>query len=1052
MVPVSEETASTKVAGKMKVFVSYSRDDVAFADQLILALEDRGYEPILDRHDIDAAENWKARLGGLILSCDAVVFVLTATSAASTICGWEVAEAASLGKRIVPIVPRELSIAAPPLLADLNWIHFYATQAIPGSGIFDGMRKLDRALRVDLAWLREQTRLSERAAEWTASGADDRLLRGAALKDAQDWLGRAPKDAKVPTSVRDYLSASADVEHGREAAAHAQLKEREQAVRDREEAVKARVKADVRLRSVSLASLVAGLALLALSVTGIWYAGVKTVEAGARRAELFAQASQTLVQEGDWTAAAMMAVAGTATGNDAWFENLFVPGGHVQIAAALARAQSSDRRIQQFELAEAAGCKEVYVNVFATIPDSSRYVVFWECYVEGSAPFHASVFEVGRDKPVATFDMPDDVNEVSMFADGDRVLIRWNHARAASIWSLSAGKDLQILVSDEDWYMRARGLPERKDILPEARDEPAAIALDEKGGRALVAHLDGNVRAWTIGDPEAKPMVYVPNKESWVQQIAFDPKNAEGFAASDDEGFAYYWRFAEPDKPFASVNLSPPASEKRQPALWIIDWIGGELNVVDAMGDFFPLGYRPDDGLYKGASWSNGMRPFSSGNKSIQSFIPSPNGDYVLVTDAEGTDPPRLNKLGLFDTGELSFMGADAGFFERYGFLSKATALVGVSDTGRITIWSFPEGFEERQPLDEWDEQGNTTFYNDVYGFGGNAVVSIDRFNKLARRWKDGKSEPIPWFSELSDRSGVWWLTVSPNGEYLASSTEQKEVGLWRIGETEPIMRFPDDGNRLEIGFHADGDRLLTANSKELTAWRIGESKPLGKIERADIGTFAFAPDGLHVAISAPGDDKSYDEDVEIWRLGSSEPKVKWELGKRVEAIAFTPDGQSVVISRAEDLAGEASELLTYSLSDGHIDVYRTEGRSEIHMVHFSPDGRFMMGASSDATLVWRIGYAHPVQVIETEGVSARFDFDGQHLLTTAKGGIFRRELHPSLLGSQKDNMKAACARAEALGFTGFSPELRQRFPIIQDIPGGNPCKKLAAAPSAAPD
>src|SRR5689334_3002952 len=66
----------TGEAGRMKVFVSYSRDDVAFADQLSVALEDRGFEPILDRHNIDAAENWRERLGALILSCDAVAFVL----------------------------------------------------------------------------------------------------------------------------------------------------------------------------------------------------------------------------------------------------------------------------------------------------------------------------------------------------------------------------------------------------------------------------------------------------------------------------------------------------------------------------------------------------------------------------------------------------------------------------------------------------------------------------------------------------------------------------------------------------------------------------------------------------------------------------------------------------------------------------------------------------------------------------------------------------------------------------------------------------------------
>ena len=65
-------------AGKLKVFVSYSRKDVQFADQLVQLLEDRGYAVMIDRHDIDAADKWKSRLGNLIFSCDKVVFILDA--------------------------------------------------------------------------------------------------------------------------------------------------------------------------------------------------------------------------------------------------------------------------------------------------------------------------------------------------------------------------------------------------------------------------------------------------------------------------------------------------------------------------------------------------------------------------------------------------------------------------------------------------------------------------------------------------------------------------------------------------------------------------------------------------------------------------------------------------------------------------------------------------------------------------------------------------------------------------------------------------------------
>jgi hypothetical protein len=53
-------------AGKLNVFISYSRDDLAFADQLDEALEPCGFANTLDRQGIAGGEGWRRRLGNLI--------------------------------------------------------------------------------------------------------------------------------------------------------------------------------------------------------------------------------------------------------------------------------------------------------------------------------------------------------------------------------------------------------------------------------------------------------------------------------------------------------------------------------------------------------------------------------------------------------------------------------------------------------------------------------------------------------------------------------------------------------------------------------------------------------------------------------------------------------------------------------------------------------------------------------------------------------------------------------------------------------------------------
>jgi TPR repeat protein len=234
--------------GKLRVFVSYSRDDLDFADQLDAALNAYGFECIIDRQDISGGEDWKRRLGNLISEADTVVFVLSPTSARSEICAWEVEEAARLGKRILPVNCRPLKGASPPpRLRDLHYIFFHADPKAPGSGFGTGLAKLIAALNTDFDWLREHTRYLQRATEWDRGGRPaNRLLSGDDIADAKAWLARRPKNAPEPTALHlDFIRASEEEAEARASAQRKQLEamaaaqaERETALHEAEEALK----------------------------------------------------------------------------------------------------------------------------------------------------------------------------------------------------------------------------------------------------------------------------------------------------------------------------------------------------------------------------------------------------------------------------------------------------------------------------------------------------------------------------------------------------------------------------------------------------------------------------------------------------------------------------------------------------------------------------------------------------------------------------------------------------------------------------------------------
>src|SRR5215471_18609935 len=169
---------------KLKVFISYSRrDSAAFADELVAGLELAGFAPFLDRHDIAAGEDWEARLGGLIAQSDTVVFVVSPVSVKSERCVWEVERTLGLSKRLLPVIHKPVpDDDIPQQLSRLQFVRF------DNRGLARPLAELAEALRLDLDWIREHTRLGELAARWQARGKPESLLlRGDDLDAAKAW-------------------------------------------------------------------------------------------------------------------------------------------------------------------------------------------------------------------------------------------------------------------------------------------------------------------------------------------------------------------------------------------------------------------------------------------------------------------------------------------------------------------------------------------------------------------------------------------------------------------------------------------------------------------------------------------------------------------------------------------------------------------------------------------------------------------------------------------------------------------------------------------------
>ena len=281
----------------LRVFISYSRDDLDFAQQLIAALEIAGFDISIDLQGITGGEDFQRRLGVLIREADTIVFVLSPSSATSEMCTWEVDEAVRLGKRIIPVLCRPLEGNDPPSrLKNLDYVFFYAEPKVAGSGFGRGLARLVASLNTDLDWMREHTRLLARATEWdTAGRVQNRMLSGADIAQAKSWASKRPRGAPEPTALHlDYIRASEEAENERLSSERKRIEEMTHAQAGREEALRkaevAQAEKAIVLRRLAqrttIALVAAGLLTLAAATAGYFaWSNQRAAEVERQRAE-----------------------------------------------------------------------------------------------------------------------------------------------------------------------------------------------------------------------------------------------------------------------------------------------------------------------------------------------------------------------------------------------------------------------------------------------------------------------------------------------------------------------------------------------------------------------------------------------------------------------------------------------------------------------------------------------------------------------------------------------------------------------------------------------
>ncbi|MEM9927210.1 MAG: toll/interleukin-1 receptor domain-containing protein, partial [Cyanobacteria bacterium P01_D01_bin.50] len=193
----------------LDVFISYSRADSDFARKLNDKLQEQGKTTWFDQESIASGSDFQQEINRGIKACDNFLFILSPRSVNSPYCKDEVEYAASLNKRFVTLLHREVDTGKlHPELAKVQWIDFNANQ----KDFNANFNQLVRTLDTDREYLRSHSKWSHRALEWKEKDkSNDLLLRGNEFVIAQNWLEETEQQNKKPSATvfqKDFIQAS----------------------------------------------------------------------------------------------------------------------------------------------------------------------------------------------------------------------------------------------------------------------------------------------------------------------------------------------------------------------------------------------------------------------------------------------------------------------------------------------------------------------------------------------------------------------------------------------------------------------------------------------------------------------------------------------------------------------------------------------------------------------------------------------------------------------------------------------------------------------------